>query len=259
MNPTLRAALIADVTKAIHVARIVESVHHDGARGRLREVLVGELIRPLLPPTFDIMTGILVDHEGDSATNQSGQEDVLIYSREVLPGGIRLEETGLLPVEACLAVIEVKSRLTASGVRQAIEHASRISRLASAYQKTATWPLPWPQSIATYPLYAVFALGSDLTTDSSTEWERVQREHESLKRSQSLFYAMSIVGRGAACWLTPTAEQPPYLAPRLTQPATPDFAEVISFFAALSDHCRMLRKLKANSLPVVPYSHYLLT
>lgn len=89
MNPTLRAALIADVTKAIQVARIVESVHHDGARGRLREVLVGELIRPLLPPSFDIMTGILVDHEGDAAKNQSGQEDVLIYSSEVLPGGIR--------------------------------------------------------------------------------------------------------------------------------------------------------------------------
>ena len=165
MNPTLRAALVADVAHAIATAKAVESIDHLGTRGRLREVLISELFRPLFPSTFEIMTGVLVDHAGDSAHNQSGQEDILVYSREVLPGGMHLEETGLLPVEACVAVIEVKSTLTAAGVRQSLEHARRVRGLRTIYQKVAkNWPIPWPQGAAVYPIYNVFALQTDLSS-----------------------------------------------------------------------------------------------
>ncbi len=163
MNPTLRAALVADVAHAIATTKAVAGINNLGTCGRLREVLVSELFRPLFPSTFEIMTGVLVDHTGNSAHNQSGQEDILVYSREVLPGGMHLEETGLLPIEACVAVIEVKSTLTIAGVRQSIEHARRVKGLKTVYQKIAQhWPITWPQSAAAYPIYNVFALQTDL-------------------------------------------------------------------------------------------------
>lgn len=253
MNPILRAALVADVAHAVATAKAVNDVNHLSTRGRLREVLISELFRPLFPSTFEIMTGVLVDHTGNSAHNQSGQEDILIYSREVLPGGMRLEETGLLPIEACVAVIEVKSTLTASGVKQSIEHAQRVRGLQTVYEKIArSLPIPWPKYAAVYPIYNVFALQTDLT--SNQEWERFSQTHREMGYENSAIFSACIVGSGMAEW----HGQTPGVNAKNIQVPTNDFAEIISFISFVSDYARELRKLKLNDLPSIAYSHYVL-
>lgn len=218
----------------------------------MREVLLAELFRPLLPSTFDIMTGVLVDHRGGSALHQSGQEDILVYSREVLPGGVLLGEIGLLPVEACVAVIEVKSTLTAAGVSQAVEHAARIKQLGTAYEKSKRWPLSWPESAGVHPSYNLFALKSDLSRGS--EWDRFMAAHRQLGLQESVIQAACVVGAGTAIW----HGQVPPLEPKHTQEALTDLSEVIAFVSWVSDMARRTRQVKIEDLPFAAYSHYLL-
>jgi hypothetical protein len=257
VNPILRDAISADITRAIAVAKSVQSIEHLGTRGRLREVLVSELLRPLLPTNFDIMTGILVDHQGGSAHNQSGQEDILIYSRDALPGGIRLAETGLLPIEACLAVIEVKSILTSKGIKQSIQHAERIKKLKTLYENPDIEQTEYKKSInfAAYPSYNVFSLSTDLT--SNDNWRRFTDVHTNLKIENSNIFSACIVGTGMAYW-HPKGEISAGLTPRKTQITTASFSEVIAFLSIISDFSRMRQKIKLNKLKLPALANYLL-
>jgi hypothetical protein len=255
VNPILRNAVSADIARAVATAKAVDAIEHLETRGRVREVLISDLFRPLLPTTFDIMTGILVDHTGGSALNQSGQEDILIYSREALPGGLRLAETGLLPIEACVAVIEVKSTLTADGIRQSIEHSQRVRRLQTIYHtKPKATTFMWNLEFATYPIYNVFALKSDLT--STDEWDRFKTLHSEMGLEDSSVFAACIVETGMAYWRG-SKENSAGLIPCKTQIKEPDFGEVIAFLSIVSDFARMIRKLKLNELPLPGFTNYL--
>lgn len=255
MNRILRDAFAADIKRAIDTAKAVQAVEHLGVRGRIREILAGELIRPLFPATVEIITGVVADHAGSAAANQSGQEDILVYSTDAMPGGLRVAETGLLPVEACLAVIEVKSVMTAAEVRQSIEHARRISSLRSAYELASeAWPLPSSESRATFPIYNVFALSTDLRSGSGPEWERFEQAHSSASQTTSQIFGACVVGSGAAFWYGDA----PSLKPRQTQSPTSDFAEVMAFVSFVADYSRKLRQKKLMDLPMVAYAHYLL-
>ncbi len=140
---------VCKIGAALDEARIYDRVEHSGTRGRLREFLIQELIKPLLPPVWEVSTGVLVDHTGAKAENQSGQENSLIYSHELIPSGIRVSELGILPVEACLADVEVKTALNAKAVSASIDHSRRIRSLATTYQKVSDGrSFSWPEELA---------------------------------------------------------------------------------------------------------------
>jgi hypothetical protein len=222
----------------------------------LREILIQELIKPLLPPIWEVSTGVLVDHTGAKAENQSGQEDILICSRELIPGGIRVSELGILPVEACLAVIEVKSTLNSKAVRASIDHSRRIKSLATTYQKVSDGrSFSWQEELAQRPLYSVFALGTDLKTGATAEWSRVETEHRNAGFELPLLFAVCSVGVGSAFWYGARQQG---LLPRETQNADGQLAEVIAFFSFLADYARKIEDIKRSKLPFLALSHYLL-
>lgn len=252
----LRELFICKIGAALDEARIYDRVEHSGTRGRLREILIQELIKPLLPPVWEVSTGVLVDHMGAKAENQSGQEDILIYSHELIPSGIRVSELGILPVEACLAVIEVKTTLSAKAVSASIDHSRRIKSLATTYQKVSHGlSFSWPEELAQRPLYSVLALGTDLKTGAAAEWSRVEAEHGNVGLELPLLFALCSVGVGSAFWYGAHQQG---LLPRGTQNADGQLAEVIAFFSFLTDYARKIEDIKRSNLPFLALSHYLL-
>jgi hypothetical protein len=125
-NDIFRARLVAAIGNAIREAENASLHEHFGDRGTIRQIVLERLIRPLLPMSFDLGTGTIVDALGQ----KSGQTDIVVYSREILPRILYSERDGVFPVEASLFAIEVKSRLTADEVRDAIGKAERINNLA---------------------------------------------------------------------------------------------------------------------------------
>ena len=124
-NSIFRTRLISSVATAVRHAHDAAESNHLGLRGRLREVALQELIRPLLPNGIQAGTGVVVDSDG----TQSNQIDIIIYSTSLLPPFMKVEEQVFVPVEACIQAIEVKSCLTADEMRDAITKARSIKSL----------------------------------------------------------------------------------------------------------------------------------
>lgn len=76
---------VADTKLRVHAAlasaQHATQIGHRGLAGEVREILVRELLRPILPPLIGVGTGKIVDHQG----NESRQVDVVVYDRSVMP------------------------------------------------------------------------------------------------------------------------------------------------------------------------------
>src|SRR4051812_40318808 len=103
-NPLFVNDLHLRIESALAAARHASELEHPGLIGTVREILVRELIRPLLPPHIAVGTGKIVDHVG----NASGEIDIVVYDRSVMPPLLYGQGStlGVFPVEACLYAIQ---------------------------------------------------------------------------------------------------------------------------------------------------------
>lgn len=99
MNDTYRALFVSRIAAAIGAARATADLTHTGVKGTIREILIRDLFRPLLPSDVGIGTGQIAT----SAGALSPQQDVVIYNRRVLPPVLFEETVGVFPVESVLA------------------------------------------------------------------------------------------------------------------------------------------------------------
>lgn len=124
-NEIYRSRIINDIEYAIAEAKSAALAKHPGLTGRIRELVATNLLAPLLPAGFSIGSGKIVDTHG----SQSGETDLIIYNKAILPPVLYSDRDGIFPVEACYYAIEVKSRLTASAIRDSIEKGRAILNL----------------------------------------------------------------------------------------------------------------------------------
>ena len=81
MNTVYRDLILARVQAAVGAAKAVTNITHKGLKGQLREIVIRDLFSPLLPSDVGIGTGEII-----SANNrQSGQQDVVIFDKSILP------------------------------------------------------------------------------------------------------------------------------------------------------------------------------
>jgi hypothetical protein len=124
-----------------------------GLLGVVREIFVADLLKPLLPPGFEIGRGQIIDSKG----GYSAECDVIVYNRAILPPILYDEKVGLFPLEACIYAIEVKSTLTSEELDDTIRKSRKL------------WSLT-PMAEGDFrPRPALFAFNSDLTSKSELE------------------------------------------------------------------------------------------
>jgi hypothetical protein len=110
MHETYRNFIRVWVEAAVGAGRAATGVSHLGLRGEVREILVRDLFRPLLPADVGVGTGEIISY-----TNQtSSQTDIILFDRRILPPVLFEDRLGLFPIESVLYAIEVKSKLTAT-------------------------------------------------------------------------------------------------------------------------------------------------
>ncbi|UJW85275.1 DUF6602 domain-containing protein [Devosia sp. SL43] len=190
-----KSAFLGEVRKAVHSSQNIDGLDHQGMKGRIREIVMTDMYRPVLPPGVTVGTGKLVSATGE----MSSQIDVVLYAPGILPAYFYSEQ-GLFPVEAALYNIEVKSILTARGVKEAI---------ASARSVRALQPLPsfhWTTDVQNgrlvplmtntpWPVSAMFAFGSDLAPNGQSEIERYRTYDEKANEDPAV-QVICVVGRG---------------------------------------------------------------
>ena len=191
---------------AVRQSESVRQVGHTGVRGRLRELFLEDLLRPLFPSNWILATGIIVDtndrrweSEPIDASSQSGQEDILIINPELLPPVLLQKEQVIAPIEAVLGVIEVKSKLTATELDSSIKHALRIRELVTSWECVNPADDTDNMSWTKYPGYHLFAFESDLSEKS--EKERFEERSEILKVSSEVpFLSMCVANKSVLKW-----------------------------------------------------------
>jgi hypothetical protein len=202
LNAVYRNLIVERVRCALESAKSATDLEHAGVKGALREALIADLFRPLLPTDIGLATGILISSENQ----QSAQQDIVIFDRRVLPP-LLFQGPALIPVESALATIEVKSCLSATELKRAQANALSIralSMLSGHRDEHGKYvdPIILDDSgntvrgfshQASAPSPYVFALDSDLSTTGKTELER---HAEVCGDDPHVLRGICVVGRG---------------------------------------------------------------
>lgn len=99
---------------------------NSGVKGDANEGTFRTFLKDYLPPSFDVLTGIIVDSLG----NQSRQLDVIITDKNKTPIFYQSEDNvRVIPVEPVLAVIEVKAFLDWDEVEKSLENMKSVKKL----------------------------------------------------------------------------------------------------------------------------------
>lgn len=116
---TITARLEAELQGTVDIA-------HSASKGRVREALVLEqVLRRVLPETVGLAHGAeIVSSDGTT----SGECDIVVYDRDV-PLLYRAETFTVIPIEAAMGVIEVKSMLDARELARAVPSLHRIKKM----------------------------------------------------------------------------------------------------------------------------------
>jgi hypothetical protein len=200
MHEAYRDFYLARIQAAIGAAKASTGISHRGMKGEIREILVKDLLRPLLPSDLGVGTGQIISALGET----SSQQDIVLYDRRILPPLIFEERMGLFPIESVLFAIEIKSTLTAAELDKSNKAAEALLKfqLQSGRFDTADQPMAHPLR---RPVYAVFAFDSDLVPSGKTELERYRElcgSDVTLTRVDGPpVRLVCVVGRGCWTWM----------------------------------------------------------
>jgi hypothetical protein len=122
VTEAIMRAMADEVTKQLDLAKRID---HPGESGRARERILTSFIHRLVPSTFSVDTGFVVDAVG----GLSKQVDIVIYRNDYAP----VFEIGAVKhflVESVIAVLEVKAAITSTTrLDQALENIRSVKGL----------------------------------------------------------------------------------------------------------------------------------
>lgn len=125
-----RQVAIHNIEKAVAAMNASSSIKHSLQKGRLREIVVSELILPFLTPHTKVATGTIVDHYG----NQSGEIDIILYDERITPPVLLTASEGIVPCHSVLATMDVKVGLNKTELKKAVENARSVKLLRYEYE-----------------------------------------------------------------------------------------------------------------------------
>jgi hypothetical protein len=127
-----RQIAIDNIEKTVAAANSSGLLDHSVVKGRLREIVITELLKPFLTPHIKTTTGMVVDPYG----NQSKQIDIILYDEQVTPPILYSSSEGIIPCHAVVATVEVKSCLDRSEVHKSVDNARSVKALRYEYDTT---------------------------------------------------------------------------------------------------------------------------
>lgn len=129
MNNYILDKIRADSLHLIHLSRNEEKIQHTGLRGRLRELLIDNILNPWLPPYVFSGTGTII--EAINLTRESTQDDIILCDKSLTPPilGANNAKEGVFLYNSVLARIEVKSTATKGYMRDFVLTSLELSKL----------------------------------------------------------------------------------------------------------------------------------
>jgi hypothetical protein len=108
---------------------ILSQIPHHGERGHQLEKALARVIEPYLPRRFGLGTGHVIGSEPFGKDAQSLQTDIVLYDALDTAPLFVGQDYKIFWYETVHAVIEVKSKLNSSGLKDALENIQAVKRL----------------------------------------------------------------------------------------------------------------------------------
>jgi hypothetical protein len=171
MNKLYFGLAASRIKKALEDSEIAEAYDNQVLKGRAREIFISDIFKPFLIRNFEVCTGHIID----SVDGHSRQIDIIVFDSRVIPPIMLAEGEGIIPYEAVLATIEVKTTLNAEELDKSIENARSIKVLNPNFQEILK-----TDKIKHTPVCYIFAFSSDLTAKDELKRleERVEKSNE---------------------------------------------------------------------------------
>jgi hypothetical protein len=197
MNDYLRHNLINRIKRAIEESKSATLIDHPGLTGRLREIVLENLISPILNSYYACGRGKIIDYKGA----QSKEIDVCIYGPHLLPPFFFNDKEGLgiFPIESVLNCIEVKSSFTKTNVENAYKKFKYLNDnlvLTSGFHDSYETPLP---HIYVKQKYDLFCFNTSLKKYSPATILDIYKQIDPHWNSDPLITSICLVGKG---WLS---------------------------------------------------------
>lgn len=185
-SPYLNARFAAAIKHFAADLKASAGTKHPVIKGGERENSLAEFLRNRLPDRFGVTSGEVVDLNGRTGP----QLDILIYDRYADFSFTTGSQT-ILPAEALLASVEVKSRLTAAEVRKSVQGSKKLREL-KPHDRELAGPDVNDSADKTKRaryMHCIFAYESDLTQARwpTNEVERFDRAQSSDHRIDAVY------------------------------------------------------------------------
>lgn len=171
MNKLYYGLVVSRIKKALKDSKVANNYDNQVLKGRAREIFISDLLVPFLDRSFGVCSGIIID----SKDEHSNQIDVIVYDSKIVPPVMLTAGEGIIPYEAVLATIEVKSKLDYRELKKSVHNARSTKVLKFGRQeilkplckacRDKTDSIPGLQS----PVCFIFAFGSTLRKGSESE------------------------------------------------------------------------------------------
>lgn len=146
------------------------TIRHRGERGRQREHGLLAFLRETLPGAYGVATGEIIPYQG---SNPSPQCDIIVYDHLHMPILGRTDAVQQVPLEAVYAVIECKSILDASAIRDASAKFAKIRALPRCPAKTRL-----RKGASRGPAFFLFGYKFETTHDACLEFVKQSIKHD---------------------------------------------------------------------------------
>ena len=182
MNPIHRA-LTARIAALVANSEEAGSVPHSATVGQLREQILIDFFRGLIPQSLSVTSGVICDASGEV----SRQTDFIVKNDSLLPSMVMTNTLALVPIEAVYLTAEIKSKLTT-------QHLEKLSldRVALNSLRLSIWP-PASGFEVKIPS-AVIAFDSEVAIETVRQW--MQDENDVVSVCVVGKYALSKVQAG---------------------------------------------------------------
>jgi len=192
MKDYLRERVVIDAQHAIALAAQQSPLEHSGLKGRLRELVAQQLLRPWLPPYVGCGTGTII-HGLKDDFRKSTQDDIIVYDQTLMPS-ILIQESvaeGVFLNNSVLCRIEIKSRLNAKEISNFVEASKEFTTIAYVVPPQVQHETASRHFISRSCL---LAFGSDL--QPGTEFARFAKMLKQVQCSHECCSIICVVGNG---------------------------------------------------------------
>lgn len=218
MHQAYQDLIVNRATQMVGAAKALKNINHSGLKGQLRELVVRDLLIPLLPPGYIVGQGEIVSAYGDT----SNQIDAVIAHRSILPAMLIDKVSGIFPLEAALMTVEVT--LDAKELRTADASAAKIATFCHAPPVGAVG-FPTGHRVEHVVPY-LLAFGTDLAPSGKSELER----YSEISQSPSIL-GICVVQRGF--WFRDSGAWHEWKFPM-------PYGEVMAFVTAVVNTCQRI-------------------